>query len=335
MQQAAVEVVVPGGAATLGEGPIYHNRTNQLYWVDILQKRVHAFDPSTGQDRYAEVPYLIGSCAPAAKATCKKENDEEEGERLVAAMENGFSMLDAASGKVLHHIHDPEPHLTGNRFNDGKCDPLGRFMAGTMDKSERCQSGSLYLLRSSSSNSKRSRNEKDDEEDEEGASTWITEGGYVVRKLVNNCATVSNGLVWNLQHDKLFYIDSPTKVVAVFDWDRDSGAISSQRLAFDVSSVAGLPDGMTIDTEGMLWIAHWGGGCVTRWDPEKGALLQRVDLPKVSRITSCIFGGEHMRHLYVTTAAVNTTLEEEPNAGALFRLDVGVGGIEAPEFAAA
>ena len=188
-------------------------------------------------------------------------------------------------------LANPEQHLPGNRFNDGRCDPAGRFWAGTMALSEEEGAGNVYMM---------------------------DQDGHVSTKIKD--VTISNGLAWSADKKTLYYIDTPTHEIVAFDFDLTSGKISNKRAVIKIAKEEGSPDGMTIDSEDMLWIAHWGGWQVTRWDPRTGRQLNRIALP-VSKVTSCTFGGDTLEDLYITTASVDLTeqeMKEQPLAGALF-----------------
>jgi sugar lactone lactonase YvrE len=203
-------------------------------------------------------------------------------------------------------IRTLEEDLDTNRFNDGKVDPNGRFWAGTMDKAEKTASGSLYCLFPDLSVKKR-----------------------------ETSITVSNGLTWSIDKRTMYYIDSPTQKVFAYDYDDSTGEISNKRVVFSINDNS-FPDGMTVDEEGMLWVALWDGSSVIRFDPTNGSLLQRIAFP-TSRVTSCCWGGEDLDTLYVTTARVGLAAEQlrkEPTAGGLFAVKhLGVKGTPTFEFA--
>jgi len=132
--------------------------------------------------------------------------------------------------------------------------------------------------------------------------------------------SISNGLAWSVDHRTLYYIDSPTRQIVAFDFDDGRGAISNRRVVIQLGEEEGFPDGMTIDKEGMLWVGHWGGWQVARWNPQTGKKLLQIKLP-VAKVTSCTFGGDLLQDLYITTAKVDLTaneLREQPLAGSLF-----------------
>ena len=217
---------------------------------------------------------------------------------LLMAMESGMALFSIES-KVLKRLNILENTNPKMRFNDGKCDPNGNFWIGTMHKEFLPGSGSLYKIDQHLKPSLRIAN-----------------------------TTISNGMAWSADSSKFYYIDSPSFEVAVFDFDSNSNKISNRKRLFKIPHSYGSPDGMTIDDEGMLWIAHWGGGCVRRWNPEDGKVLQKitVDAPHV---TSCCFGGKDFNMLYITTARSGLSEEElktSPLSGGLFCIKTGVAG---------
>ena len=140
--------------------------------------------------------------------------------------------------------------------------------------------------------------------------------------------TNSNGICWNAAADTLYYIDTPTRQVRAYAFDAATGAISQARVVIDTAAAGfeSSPDGMTIDAEDKLWIAFCHGGCVARFDPSSGEMLQRVDLPAIET-TACAFGGPQMDRLFVTTG-IHKTLDEA-DAGKIFVID-GLGVCGAP-----
>ena len=216
---------------------------------------------------------------------------------LVLALRGGFGVLDLESGRV-EAIGDTEASNPDNRMNDGKCDRAGRFWAGSMAYSETGNAGSLYRLEHDHS---------------------------VVRVLTG--VGLSNGLGWSPDDRLMYHVDSLAATVYVHDFDAESGAISNGRPLIEVPKEQGTPDGMTVDAEGCLWVAFWGGSAVRRYTPD-GSLLQEVALP-VRQVSCCAFGGPDQGDLYITTAARGLSvreLEHQPAAGGLFRCRPGVTG---------
>jgi sugar lactone lactonase YvrE len=133
----------------------------------------------------------------------------------------------------------------------------------------------------------------------------------------------------------MYYIDTPTLEVSAFDYDIETGTISNRRAAATIPEGYGRPDGMAIDVEGMLWVAVWGSGEVSRWDPRSGEMLQTISVP-ATNVTACAFGGPDLDQLYITTARIRLdeqALAEQPYAGGLFKAWPGVRGVETYEFA--
>jgi sugar lactone lactonase YvrE len=278
--------------AELGEGPAWDAAAGRLHWVDIHAGDLHTFDPQTGADTHLHFDEFLGCLAPARNG------------RLVLALRSGFARLDPASGQ-LEHLHDPEPGLPGNRFNDGKCDPAGRFLAGTMDDAEQEASGSLYSF------------------SPDGACRRLLTG-----------LRISNGLAWSPDGRTFYFIDTPTRLVLAYDYDLASGSLANPRPAVSVPAGLGWPDGMTCDSLGRLWIALWGGAALTCWDPASGRLLETVRFPALN-VTCPIFGGPDLADLYVTSARKGMSaaqLEEYPLSGGLFRVRAGASGLPAGSF---
>jgi sugar lactone lactonase YvrE len=239
----------------------------------------------------ADTAYDVG-CKIGAAVLCQSGG-------VMLATHHGFENFDLNTlQKTL--VADPESHRPDNRFNDGKCDSRGRFWAGTMSMVREPEAGSLYVLE--------------------------TDGS--VRRLFGG-VTTSNGLGWSPDDATMYYIDTPTLQVAAFDFDAAAGTIDNRRVIITFPPDVGRPDGMTVDAEGMLWIAHWDGAQISRWDPHRGQLLDTVRLP-ARRVTSCVFGGPHLDQLFITTARHGldqATLDQQPLAGGLFVLEPGVRGL--------
>ncbi|MCO6497595.1 MAG: SMP-30/gluconolactonase/LRE family protein [Chitinophagaceae bacterium] len=224
---------------------------------------------------------------------------------FIAGLENGIHFINRETGE-MNHITSPEKHLPDNRSNDGKCDPSGRFWIGTMSKSEEANAGSLYM---------------------------VTQDGSVTKKISNT--TISNGMAWSPDKKTFYFIDSPTRGVDAYDYDGVTGEISNKQTVIKLTESDGYPDGMTIDSEGMLWIAQWDGWQVSRWNPANGEKMLSVKLP-VARPTCCTFGGEGLGDLFISTASTGLSEEElkqQPEAGMLFVVrNIGYTGLPANKF---
>ncbi len=277
--------------AALGEGPAWDASAGCLYWVDILPGNVHVFQPESGRDEVYTLGEPVGCLAP-----CKSGG-------LILGLRQGIAALDLPAAR-LTRLAAPEAGLPHNRFNDGKCDPAGRFLAGSMDLNEvKGPSGALYSF---------------------------TPQGQVTRLLEG--LTISNGLTWSPDYRTFYHIDTPTRRVMAYDYDLASGAISRPRVAITVPPEMGLPDGMTTDLEGNLWIALWDGAAVSVWEPG-GRLIRTIPIP-APRTTACIFGGAGMDELFVTSARTGLSPEQLaawPLSGGLFRVRTGARGL--PTFA--
>jgi len=208
---------------------------------------------------------------------------------LVVAVKDGFAGLDPASGQVtpLAEVEQDRPE---NRMNDGACDRAGRFFAGTMAQDERPGAGTLYRL----------------------------DPDLSVSALITGLGT-SNGIGWSPDERLMYYVDSQDHQVDVFDYDPATGAIGGRRRFAAVGGGDVQPDGLTVDADGGVWVAVWGGGAVLRHDPD-GRVRETVDLP-ATQVTSCAFGGPGLDRLFITTASGPGT-----DAGALFVCEPGVTG---------
>jgi sugar lactone lactonase YvrE len=260
-----------------------------LAWVDITAGLVHLFDPATGADRALEVGQPVGAAVPT-----------DDG-RLALAVRDGFALLDL-DGEEVALIVEVERELTGNRMNDGKSDPAGRFWAGTMAVDMRAGAGALYRL------------------DAERNVELMVPG-----------VSISNGLGWSPDGRLMYYIDSPQGRVDVFDFDATSGAIANRRPF--AQAQGGDPDGMAVDARGGLWVAIWGAGKVLHFLPD-ATLSDEIELPAL-QVTSCCFGGPELQDLYITSAWQGMTAEQrarEPLAGGVFRSRPGVQGQPTREY---
>lgn len=219
---------------------------------------------------------------------------------LLAALATGLWNIDPSTGERTFLVVPPEHDARRCRFNDGKCDPQGRLWAGTMGYDCEPRLGALYCFPT--------------------ATTW--------RRAVAD-VTVSNGLAWSLNGQTLYYIDSPTRRVDAFDFDGERGEIRNRRAAFTLPEGTGVPDGCAMDADGMLWVAHWGGHGVTRWNPTTGEQLAVVRVP-APHVSSCAFGGDALDTLYITTARSKLKPEQLaafPRSGDIFAVRPGVNGL--------
>jgi D-xylonolactonase len=216
---------------------------------------------------------------------------------LVAGVERRLVRL-AAPGATASAIAEVEAGRADNRFNDAAFDPAGRLWAGTMSRTRAPGAAALYR---------------------------VSEDGEVTRAIGG--ATISNGLDWDPGFDILYYVDSTTQQIDAIAFDLDRGRLGARRRFAAVDPRDGLPDGLTVDAEGGVWLALFGGGVIRRYRPD-GSLDAEVRLP-VTNPTSVAFGGADLSELYVTSAKHRLSpaqLAQEPLAGSVLRLRPGVRG---------
>jgi sugar lactone lactonase YvrE len=267
---------VQAPVCTLGEGPVWDARDQSLYWVDILESRVHRM-AADGSFSSWDTGQPVGAVVPRASGG------------LVVAVRDGFMALDPGSGS-LTTLAEVEKDQPGNRMNDGSCDRAGRFYAGTMAADESPGAGALYRL----------------------------DPDLSVTTLVTGVGT-SNGIGWSPDERLMYYVDSQAHRVDVFDYEPATGQIGGRRPFKAVGEGEVVPDGLTVDAVGGVWVATWEGYALLHLDPG-GQLIETVDLP-AARVTSCVFGGPDLDRLYITTA-------EGPgeSGGALFVCEPGETG---------
>ncbi len=278
--------------ARLGECPIWCAEENRLYWADLDGRTINRFDPLTGTNEVTSVPAQIGSFALRVKGG------------LVVALRSGFHLFDLATAS-LEPIADPEAHLPINRFNDGRCDPAGRFWAGTMrdPQDPNLREGSLYRLGLDRS----------------------------VSRMVEGIGT-SNGLAFSPDGRTMYFADSSVQVQTIwaFDFDAATGAIANRRVFATTHDLAGRPDGACVDAEGCYWSANVYGWQVVRYAPD-GRVIQTIPVP-VEKPSMVAFGGPRLDVLYITSIGVATTAGGQPKAGSLFACEPGVRGLPEPRY---
>lgn len=282
--------MVVAAGAIVGEGPVWDDQSQTLIWVDIMNGRVHRYDPATGEDIFLDAGQHVGAAIPRDKGG------------LVLATPSGFSLL--SEDGTVEHKTSVEESISNNRMNDAKCDSNGRIWAGTMDYDGTSPSAALYRLNTD----------------------------WVATKMVT-AVTISNGTDWNLDNSIMYYIDSITKRVDQFDYDSQSGLVFNRRPFLEFSDADGIPDGMTVDAEGYLWVAFFGGSRVGRYSPG-GTHDFDIPLP-TPQVTSLAFGGPNYSDLYITTAAnglLDNNKAMNQGAGALFVCSPGQVGRKPNKF---
>ncbi|XP_032241153.1 regucalcin [Nematostella vectensis] len=292
--------VLEGCFAQLGEAPHWDEQSSKLVYVDILGKSVHLYDAATGKDTKYDFDDTVGAAVP-----------RKTGGSVVVLCGRSYTYLDLETGKkeVVATVDEDKPN---NRFNDGKCDPAGRFWAGSMGPEPRAtevvpEQGSLFCLHAD---------------------------GAVTKH--DSKITISNGLGWSPDNKTMYFIDSiPARCVYAYDFDMPTGSISNRRIAVQVDPLYGVPDGMSVDSDGMLWVAMYNGGKVVRYDPSNGKELSVIEFP-VSKTTSCCWMGPDYDQLIVTSERCRLSQEEkdaQPLAGSVFRVkNLGAKGLPSIPF---
>ena len=283
----------------LGESPLWHPREQCLYWCDIPGRRLSRFDPPTGHLAHWDFATEVACCAPMLDGG------------LLLALRNGLWRFDPRDGSRLRLA--PAPYDPAReRFNDGKCDPQGRFWVGTIYEPREPALAGLYCY---------------------------TQAGLARRA---EGITVSNGLAWSPDGRTMYWSDTKAHTVFAFDFDPADGSLSRRRVfaqwparqpGHDLAGYGGRPDGAAVDADGCYWSAMFEGQRVVRLSPD-GELLREVVLPARCPTMPC-FGGPDLKTLYITTARENrpaAELAETPYAGCVFALDVDVPGLPANLF---
>ncbi|AGH49024.1 SMP-30/gluconolaconase/LRE domain-containing protein [Sphingomonas sp. MM-1] len=264
----------------LGEGTLWSARDNAVYWVDILAPTLNRLALDTSEIRRWPMPEPLGWVV------------ERAGGGFIGGFRSGFAEIDL-DPIAIRPIADPEPHLPGNRMNDGKADAQGRIWCGTMDMAEAQDTGSLYRL------------------DPDRRWTRMDEG-----------YRVPNGPAFSHCGRWLYHSDTARRVIYRFALDAD-GAIADRRPFVRFAEADGYPDGMTVDADGHIWVAHWGGGRISRFSPD-GEQVRTVTLP-ARQVTNITFAGAGLDRMFVTTAA--TGLAPTEHDGALYEIDCGTRGL--------
>ena len=288
MKTYQAELLYEAGCA-LAECPIYDEEKHGLYWLDIEENRIFFLDLTSHQCLYTQMDRKIGSIVQTDRG------------KLLAGMDDGIYLIDGLTYAPYCPVAESDGIL--NRFNDGKCDPGGRFVVGTVVTGACTNPGCLISVSG--------------------------KGQYRLHYTGLDC---SNGLAWSEDGRTMYHVDTisarPSEITAA-DYDPETGALSNRRPAVDFSKEAAqgiLADGMAIDRDGNLWIAEWNGYGVGCWNPKTGEKIAKVQVP-VAKVSSCAFGGRDYQTLYITTAA-----GDGEHAGGIFAAKVDAVGYPAVKF---
>jgi sugar lactone lactonase YvrE len=281
-------------AAQLGECPTWSPDDARLYWIDIDGRAIHRYDPATGLDEHRPTPGRPGSLALTAAPG-----------RLLVAMEGGLGFFDWASGAWRDWIA-LEPERRGNRLNDGRCDPTGRFWVGSMFDPAAAGKATGLLHRV----------------EPDGTAVTVRSG-----------IGVANGLAFSPDGRTMYFADTHRDTVWAYDYDVDTGDATNERVFLDFGPLPGRPDGACVDEAGCYWIACVLGWMVLRVTPA-GTIDRRIRVP-VEKPTMPAFGGPGLSTLFITTIGGGGSHKvdpTQPDAGGLFAVEVGVKGLAEPRF---
>ena len=297
--------------ANLGEGPVWDGEKNLLYFVDIDGCKLNIYNPKTGENNQIATPGRIGMMSLCNSA-----------DKLICAIEKKIYLydFDKFTPLIMEDIF-----TDANRFNDGKCDKAGRLYVGSLDFTGE-KKAELYVISTKMT--------KIAEEDKLLRSIFGENAKEIVVESREKNIAISNGIAFSNDGKYMYYIDTPSGFLWRYDYDEATGNIENRTAIIDYRDEKGGFDGMTIDSEGALWVASWGGFSVTRYDPVNGKKLDVVELP-APNVTSCEFGGDDLTTLYITTAggADSKLKEKYPLSGSLFVVETDVKGVECNKFA--
>lgn len=282
---------LPIANLTLGEGPVWDVDEQALYFVDAKEGQLHRYDPATGDHDHWQFEGRVACLAV-----------REQG-GFVLAFGKGFHVFDPETGETTP-IADPDPDRPTTALNDGKVDPRGRYVCGSVDTTMQAPLGELYLL------------------DTDGTVT-----------VLDRDITISNGPCWSPDGRTLYHADSVPKMISAYDYDAENGTVSNKREFASTESLGGIPDGATVDADGYLWTAVCEGGVVARFAPD-GTLDRTVAVP-VAMPSSVMFGGPNLDRLFVTSIYPPTFgFPDDGDGGATFVIDgLGVTGLPERRYA--
>lgn len=279
---------------SLGEGPMWHKERKSFFWVDIDGRCFYEYSLDTTTVQKRPLDFRVSLLV-------KYRPDKN---KLLLAIQGGLALYDLAS-ETFTWMADLEKDTPMHRTNDGACDCNGNLWIGTMHCRFENGAGSLYRI----------------------------DKNFTVEKKLEG-VTISNGIVWSNDNSRMYFIDTPTQTVRSFLFDAGTGNIEFEKVVVNIDESNGSPDGMSIDEEGMLWVAQWNGFGIYRYNPSDGKLLGKIIVP-APQVSSCAFGGGEMDELIITTARENFTQEQSdqyPLSGNVFIAKPGLRGVMPHEF---
>jgi sugar lactone lactonase YvrE len=294
VETASVLGVIGTSRATVGENPLYDERTDALWRIDVRETpAIHRIDRATGGETSWVLGEDIGSIALL----------ESDPMRLLAALRSGFAVFDSRTGAMTPLV-DPEADLPLNRMNDGKCDPAGRFWCGSMNPDAATADGRL----------------------------WVLDPGLRCTKVLDDFLT-PNGMTWSLDGRTLFLADTRRGYIYAFAFDVAAGTLGERRIFADLGAMPGGPDGATLDADGYLWSAQFDGGCIVRYAPD-GRIDRVVRVPVTKPTACAFGGPGYRDFYVTSATRGMSEDEKrgEPDAGRVLVLDVGVAGMRAARF---
>lgn len=277
--------------ACLGESPVWDKRTGTLFFIDIARGEIFSLQ---GEG----VPLVIYRSSRRVGALALTTSGN-----LIFTEDASVVLMCLSSGQITARSTSAS-HVKSFRYNDGACDPQGRWVTGLMDEQHSVGSGSLHCY-----------------------------GHEMEKKNVISGMGLPNGIAWCESGRNVYYVDSVARTISQVGWCEEGGLLGEPRVFAETPEELGRPDGIALDYAGNLWVCQFNGGCLLQYSVA-GTLLQKIDLP-VPRPTSCCFGGRGLSTLYITTAKFGMTREELrrfPQAGDIFQLSVSVPGREPHRF---
>lgn len=269
-----------------GEGPVWDERNNNLYWVDLLAGTIYQGNIKTGQLSKKNVRQPLGSIAL------------RESGGIVLAAHEGFGFTDMNEDAVIELFNNPQPFFPETRFNDGKVDPLGNFVAGTMTFAGDKPIGSLFLLKPDRS-----------------------------VKCIEKDLLLSNGVDWSPDGTTCYLADTNAHCIYAYHYDIKNGGISNRKKFIEFKDNE-WPDGLCVDAGGNLWVAMWAGSSIMKFNVN-GQLTDTIKLP-VTHPTSCCFGGNDLSILFITTSKLVLSANQksqQPWAGMILSIKTNSKGM--------